>query len=80
MGNEYVLKSSPIKFQKRWAKMKKIWAVLLIVALVFCPVVMACIFNEAVSAVTESGVFDPKDEGGGTSPNGVGGNDPEHPQ
>lgn len=59
---------------------KKIWATLVVVLLVVCPVAIVSISNEASSAVKGYDVvFDPG-EGGDSPDGGVGGNDPEHPQ
>jgi hypothetical protein len=65
---------------KRGGKMdKKIWATIIVAVLVVCPVAVACVFSEAGPTVTGYDVvFDP--EGDDPAPDGVGGNDPEHPQ
>lgn len=59
---------------------KKVWALVMVAALVLCPVALMSVSNEASSDVRgNEPVFDP--EGGGdVSPDGVEGNDPEHPQ
>ncbi|KYK37369.1 MAG: hypothetical protein HXS48_24595 [Theionarchaea archaeon] len=59
---------------------RKIWATIVVAVLVLCPVAMACISFEAASPTMGNEVsFDPEDEED-TTPDGVGGNDPEHPQ
>jgi hypothetical protein len=60
---------------------KKIWASLLVALFVLCPVALVCISSES-SSTTPMGetVYDPDDGNGGTTPDSVGGNDPEHPQ
>ena len=59
--------------------MKKVWAILVAAVLVLCPVAMEYTITEAAMGAPGDGIsFDP--EGGDeTSPEGVGGNDPEHP-
>jgi hypothetical protein len=60
---------------------KKIWAALMVTLLVLCPVAITCVANESSS--TESlgeSLYDPGDGDGGNNPDGIGGNDPEHPQ
>lgn len=60
---------------------KKIWVSLLVGLLVLCPVALACVFSESSSTVSMGEtVYDPDGGNGGTTPDGVGGNDPEHPQ
>ncbi|MBU7017940.1 MAG: hypothetical protein HXS44_10555 [Theionarchaea archaeon] len=60
--------------------MKKVWAMLLVAVLVLCPVAMVHTITEAAYKTQGDGVpFDSEGEDG-TSPDGIGGNDPEHPQ
>lgn len=60
---------------------KKIWATLFVALLVLCPVAMACLGNACDPAGSgDEPVYDPGDGDDGTTPDGVGGNDPEHPQ
>jgi hypothetical protein len=60
---------------------KKIWASLVVVLLVLCPVAIACVGNES-SSIESMGdsLYDPGEGDGGNDPDGIGGNDPEHPQ
>jgi len=60
---------------------KKMWAMLVAAVLVLCPVAMACTFTGSASvAKGDSVLFDPEGEGGDDpTPDGVSGNDPEHP-
>ncbi len=59
---------------------RKLWATLLVAVLVLCPVAVVSVFSEMSTGMAgKEVVFDP--EGGdGTTPDGVDGNDPEHPQ
>lgn len=59
---------------------RKIWATIVVAVLVLCPVAMACIsFEAGTPAMGNKVLFDPED-GEDTTPDGVDGNDPEHPQ
>lgn len=61
--------------------MKRVWAMLVVAVLVLCPVAMVYTITEAAFGAPGDGLsFDPEGEEDGTSPDGVGGNDPEHPQ
>lgn len=68
-----------VEIKKEVARMnKKLWATLVVAVLVLCPVTVACVFSEAGPTATGYDVvFDPE---GDDTPDGVGGNDPEHPQ
>lgn len=60
--------------------MKKVWAMLVVAVLVLCPVTMVSTITEAAYKAPSDGVsFDPEGGDDETSPNGIGGNDPENP-
>lgn len=59
---------------------RKIWATLLVAVLVLCPVAVVSVSSETGTDMAgEEVVFDPEG-GNGNTPDGVDGNDPEHPQ
>lgn len=59
--------------------MKKVWAMLVVAVLVLCPVAMVYTIAEAAYKAPDGVSFDPEGGDGGTSPDGIGGNDPENP-
>lgn len=58
----------------------KLWATIVVAVLMLCPVVMESVSTEAASPNMGKEVSFDLENGGGTTPDGVPGNDPEHPQ